>query len=78
MLLLTNNDDFADENDVSSNPNFVAAFPKKTYKKERDEFILCIYDYWKAKRLKYVSWRVARNHGNRPIECSFVCVVACL
>lgn len=54
MLLLNNNDDFNDENDAAvSNPNFVASFPKKVYKKERDEFILCIYDYWKAKRLKY-------------------------
>lgn len=23
-------------------------------KSQKDEFILCIYEYWKAKRLKYV------------------------
>lgn len=23
-------------------------------KKQRDEFVMCIYEYWKAKRLKYV------------------------
>ena len=25
-------------------------------KSQKDEFILCIYEYWKAKRLKYVSY----------------------
>lgn len=27
-------------------------------KNQKDEFILCIYEYWKAKRLKYVSTHI--------------------
>lgn len=28
---------------------------RNKYKTERDEFILCIYEYWKLKRLKSVN-----------------------
>lgn len=48
MLLLESDDqteDLTTTNDTTD---------RNKYKTERDEFILCIYEYWKLKRLKCV------------------------
>ena len=39
---------------LSEESEMAASAKRETYKTERDQFILCIYDYWKAKRLKFV------------------------
>lgn len=60
ILLTKESDDLAAS--CFSNSNSSKSTPLKSglsaasdaSKKQRDEFVMCIYEYWKAKRLKYV------------------------
>lgn len=51
MLLLEPNDDQTEDLTTTND-----AVHRNKYKTERDEFILCIYEYWKLKRLKFVCF----------------------
>jgi hypothetical protein len=55
-----NNHHFNNLNNQSSNNEEENEFLKrkfynKAYESEKESFLLSVYDYWKAKRLKYVN-----------------------
>lgn len=65
-LLLTKEANGTNNNNNSSLNEETSQQTSVEKQQQKDEFILCIYEYWKAKRLKYVIFEkeIIENYFN--------------